>query len=272
MPKAFANGINIHYLQSGKGFDVVLLHGLGGNLAVWFLKLVDQLRRDFRFTACDLRGHGKSDMPPTGYTTDNMAEDLRGLLDALGMEKVHLVGHSWGADIAMHFTILYPERVKKLVAIEPNIAALIDWRKSKEWEGWGYWAKRLEEFDIHVPRDKWHDADYMLRQTVKIPLRYGPFKGRPRRNKSIIDLLDTTTIIKDYEKVAGMTLDKVEKISRPTLALYGEHSHFLITYEYLRDNIPNCKTVLIPGGDHYGPLEHPETIVDHLRTFFQSDV
>jgi len=271
MPKVFANGINIHYLQSGRGPNVVLLHGLGGNLAIWFLKMVDTLRRDFCFTACDLRGHGKSDMPPTSYTTDNMAVDLRGVLDALGMEKVHLIGHSWGADIAMHFTILYPERVMKLVALEPNIAALIDWRKSKDWEGWAYWAMRLEEFGIHVPRDKWHDVDYMLRQTVKVPVRYGPFKGRPRRENSIIKLLDTTTIVKDYEKVAGMTLEKVEKLSRPMLALYGEKSHFLITYEYLRDHVPNCKAVLIQGGDHYGPMEKPELVIEHLRAFLQPE-
>ncbi len=271
MPKVFANGINIHYLQTGTGDDLVLLHGLGGNLAIWFLRAVDQLKNDFYLTACDLRGHGKSDMPPSGYTTDTMAEDLRGLLDALGMQEVNLVGHSWGADIAMHFTILYPERVRKLVVIEPNIAALIDWRKSEQWEGWAYWAQRLAEFGIHVPREKWHDVDYMLRQTVNVPIRYGPFKGRPRRENSITNLLDTTTIVQDYEKVAGMTLDKVEKISRPMLALYGERSHFLITYNYLRDSVPNCKTVLIPGNDHYGPLENPETFVGHLRDFLKSD-
>lgn len=271
MPKVLVNGINIHYLQVGKGPDVVLLHGLGGNLAIWFLHLVEMLRRDFRFTAYDLRGHGRSDIPPTGYTTADMAEDLKDLLDGLGMEKVHLVGHSWGADIAMHFTILYPERVMKLVVLEPNIAALIDWRKSKNWEGWAYWAKRLEEFGIHVPREKWHDVDYMLRQTVNIPIQYGPCKGQPRRDKSLLHLLDDTTMVKDYEKVAGMTLDKVEAISCPALALYGEKSHFRITYEYLRDHVPCCKTVLLQDGDHYGPLEHPEMLVEHLKSFLPPD-
>ena len=106
---------------------------------------------------------------------------------------------------------------------------------------------------------------------MNIPIIYGPCKGQPRRNNTLIKLLDTTTIIKDYEKVAGMTLDKVETISRPTLALYGENSHFLITYEYMRDHLPNCKTVLLTGGDHYGPLEHPEMIIEHLKAFFHAD-
>jgi len=167
----------------------------------------------------------------------------------------------------MHFAILYPERVEKVIAIEPNIAALIDWRKSKNWEGWAFWAKRLEEFGIHVPRERWHDVDYMLRKTVDIPIMFGPLKGRQRQSKGLIRLLDDTTIMQDYEKVAGMTLDRVKEIRRPTLALYGEKSHFLVTYEYLRDHVSNVNTILVPNGDHYGPLEHPETVMEPIKTF-----
>ncbi|WP_300462928.1 alpha/beta hydrolase [Desulfobacula sp.] len=267
MTIADVKGVGIHYLQVGKGPELLLIHGLGGNLAVWFLHVVSRLRSDFRLTALDLRGHGRSDAPPTGYTTADMAEDVKGLLDVTGIEKTSIFGHSWGADVAMHFALLYPERVDKVFAIEPNIAALIDWRKSKNWEGWAYWAKRLEEFGIHVPRDKWHDIDYMLRQTVHIPIVYGPCKGRPRQNNSILRLLDKTTIVKDYEKVAGMTIDKVKKIKRPTLALYGQKSHFLVTYKYLRDHVPRVKTALLPDDDHYGPLENPEMALGYLREF-----
>jgi pimeloyl-ACP methyl ester carboxylesterase len=270
MAKVSVNGTRIHYLQTGTGPDVVLIHGLGGNLAIWFLHLVGKLKNEFRFTAYDLRGHGRSDAPPTGYTTADMVEDLKGLLDHLGLERVHLVGHSWGADIAMHFTVCHPERVMKLVVFEPNIAALIDWRKSENWEGWAYWAKRLEEFGIHVPREKWHDVDYMLRQTAHIPILYGPFKGTPRRDNPIQKLL-STSIVQDYEKVAGMTLDKIEAIQRPTLAIYGAKSHFRITYDYLREHVPNCTAKLLPDGDHYGPLEHPEMVVQELRAFLGSE-
>ncbi len=271
MSKVRVKGMKMHYLQAGKGPDVVCIHGVGGNLVIWFLHTIEKLQNNFHFTVYDLRGHGKSDVPPAGYTTADMAEDLRGLLDTLGIEKAHLVGHSWGADIAMHFTVLYPERVDRLVLLEPNIAALIDLRKSKGWVGWEYWGQKLQEFGVHVPREKWHDISYMLRQTEHIPIRFGPFKGRKRRIDALKRLLKTTTITKEYEQVAGLTLDKVKGISRPTLALYGMKSHFMITYEYLRDHVPNCKTVLLPDGDHYGPLEHPEMIVEHLKDFLQSD-
>ncbi len=268
MMKVKANGTNLHYIQAGKGRDVVLLHGLGGNLAIWFLNVIGKLKHEYRFTAYDLRGHGRSDTPPNGYTTKDMAEDLKGLLDELELNKVYLVGHSWGGDIALHFTLLYPQRVDKLIVIEPNIAALIEFRKSKKWQGWAYWAGRLEEFGIHVPREKWHDIDYMLRQTVDLPILFGPFKGSARRKSNITNLLDKTSIVKDYEKVAGMTLDKIKQIERPTLALYGDQSHFLVTYEYLRDQVDSCQTALITDGNHYGPLEHPEQVIEQLCSFF----
>jgi len=161
MPKVSVNGIQLHYLQVGQGPNVVLLHGLGGNLAVWFLHLVDNLRGSFRLTACDLRGHGKSEMPPTGYTTAHMAQDLAGLLDALNIEKIHLIGHSFGADIALHFTLLFPERVDRLVLLEPGIAALLKYRKSQQWVGWDYWVGKLAEFGIQVPPEKKFDIDYL---------------------------------------------------------------------------------------------------------------
>jgi pimeloyl-ACP methyl ester carboxylesterase len=271
MPHVQTNGTRLHYLQVGAGEDMILLHGLGGNLAVWFLQLTESLKSDYRLTAYDMRGHGRSDAPEAGYTTRDMAEDLLGLMDALGMEKAHLAGHSWGADVAMHFTTLYPERVDKLVLLEPNIAALIEWRKSETWEGWAYWADRLREEGVDVPPEKAHDVDFLLRQTLKVPIKYGPCKGRPRQDRSVLRLLEGTSIVTDYEKVAGLTLEAIRGISRPTLALYGTKSHFKITYEYLRDNVPNCQTELLPDCDHYGPLENQELFIKHLLPFLRDE-
>src|SRR6476659_4338016 len=110
MPHVSANGLSFHYLQAGAGPNLVMIHGLTGNQAVWHLRMVPLLRNQFRITCYDLRGHGRSDMPPTGYTTGYMAEDLRGIMDALGLQRAHVMGHSLGADIALHFALLYPDR------------------------------------------------------------------------------------------------------------------------------------------------------------------
>ena len=88
MPKVqLPNGVRIHYQQVGEGPDLVMVHGLTGNLAVWHLRIVPELSDRFRVLTYDLRGHGLSDTPPTGYSPDAMAEDLLGLLDALEIER-----------------------------------------------------------------------------------------------------------------------------------------------------------------------------------------
>ena len=73
MPKINANGVNLHYITIGAGPDIVMLHGFLGNLAVWHLYMAPILRREFRVTTYDLRGHGYSDVTDTGYTAADMA-------------------------------------------------------------------------------------------------------------------------------------------------------------------------------------------------------
>lgn len=270
MPKLTANGINIHYQQVGEGPDVVMLHGLTGNLAVWHLKIARVLRNEFRVTTYDLRGHGYSDMTPTGYTTRNMAEDLKGLVDGLGLERPYLVGHSFGADVALHYSMLYPEQVNKVIAIEAGLAAMIHTRKREDWEGWRYWSDALEEFGFPVPEDKKTDPVYMLELSLKVPKVYGPATGRPRKAEPLLNLIHTTTVLKDYEDPDGLTLDRIPEIDTPTLLVYGENSAFLRTYDYLKDTLPNCLPVLLPVSKwgHFGPVEQPELLLDHMRHFF----
>jgi pimeloyl-ACP methyl ester carboxylesterase len=270
MPKILANGINFHFLQMGEGPDVVMLHGLSGNLAVWHLELVPLLRSDYRILTYDLRGHGRSDMPPTGYTTRDMAEDLRSIMDGLGVPRAHLVGHSLGADIALHFALLYPDRVDKIVAIEAGIAALAHMRKREDWPGWAYWATMLEKHGgIQVPREKWTDIDYMLRQSLNVPIVFGLARGLPRKDDRILKLVETTTLVKDYEDAGGMTIEALTRVRHPVLLVYGTQSQYLGTCDVLREALPHCTPVLLEGGDHFGPLEQPGELCKHIRAFFQ---
>src|SRR5215218_5209857 len=103
MPIRTINGLQFHYQQAGTGPDVVLIHGVTGDLSIWFLcRAMQALGASHRVTAYDLRGHGYSDVTPTGYTSADHAADLLGLLDALGVDRAKLVGHSFGAVVALH--------------------------------------------------------------------------------------------------------------------------------------------------------------------------
>jgi len=269
MPKLDRNGVALHYLTVGRGPDLVMLHGFLGNLAVWHLSMVPSLRRHFRVTTYDLRGHGYSGVSATGYTTSDMAHDLLALLDGLGIQRPCLVGHSFGADVCLHFALRHPDRVDRLVALEPGLAALVGQRKSSDWPGWAYWVSKLEEVGLTVPPDRRTDLDYLLTLSLETPKFYGPARGLPRNRAPLINLLKNTTLMQDYEQPGDLTLDAVRRIATPTLLVYGENSHFLGTLAVLRDALPDCRSVLLPKGEHFGPLEQPELLVELIRDFLQ---
>src|ERR671924_1491508 len=112
MPRIQINGFLLHYMSVGEGPDVVLIHGLTSNLAFWYPRIVAKLAPRYRVTLCDLRGHGFSGMPRNGYTTRSLALDLKTLLDHLEIEYAFIIGHSFGATVALNFAVLYPERVR----------------------------------------------------------------------------------------------------------------------------------------------------------------
>lgn len=270
MAKALANGVQLHYQQFGQGPHLVMIHGITGNLAIWHLEIVPALLSEFRITTYDLRGHGYSEVPPTGYTTADHATDLKHLLDTLGIPRAHVIGHSFGADIALHFAILFPERVDGLVLVEPAIAALLPLRERPDWIGWKYWRDKLALGGVTVPPDKWYDAEYLVRSSVGLPMLFGFRKGRARRAAPLVRLMETTTAARDYCEQAGMTLEKINAVRHRTLILYGEDSVFLGTYEYLQNHLPHCAGFLMPDSEHFGPIERPELLLQHVRSFLGS--
>jgi len=270
MPKIAANGIQMHYIAAGEGEDVILLHGFLGNLAVWHLYMMPILRREYRVTTYDLRGHGYSELTPTGYSSRNMAEDLLALMDAMGIQKAALMGHSFGADIALYFALKHPDRVSKILALEPGLAALVLDRKNPDWVGWSAWVTKLEECGLTIPEEKKTDVLYLLQLSLETPKFYGPARGLPRNREPLLKLLRETTLIDDYETVDELTLDALEKIHTPVLLVYGDKSHFLSSWEPIKKRLPNAHSVLLPGGEHFGPLEMPELLTQTTLRFLHT--
>jgi pimeloyl-ACP methyl ester carboxylesterase len=267
MPKAtLKSGFRLHYQRAGHGPDLVMIHGLSGNLAVWHLKILPLLWDRFRILTYDLRGHGYSDMPPTGYSPTDMAGDLAELLDVLEIERAALVGHSYGADIALYFALLYPEKVSQVVAVEAALPAMIGLRAREEWAGWTYWADVLERSGQTIPPEHRHDVDYLLRLSLQVPKKWGPLKGLPRNPEPFLRLLETTTLARDYEDVGELTIENISRIQTPVHLLYGERSAFLNTYEQLKTRLPCATASLLPRTEmgHFGPLEQPELVAEQI--------
>ncbi|KDP28185.1 hypothetical protein JCGZ_13956 [Jatropha curcas] len=112
-----ANGINMHVATIGTGPAILFLHGFPELWYSWRHQLLHLSALGYRCIAPDLRGFGDTDAPEsvTEYTGFHIVGDLIGLLDELGIEKVFLVGHDWGAVIAWYFCLFRPDRIKALV-------------------------------------------------------------------------------------------------------------------------------------------------------------
>jgi pimeloyl-ACP methyl ester carboxylesterase len=108
-----SNGIRIAYQERGQGEPLVLIMGLGADGARWE-DHVKAFEKHFRCILVDNRGAGASDQPPGPYTTLMMAEDIAGLMDALGIPQARLAGISMGAGIALQLAIQYPTKVRSL--------------------------------------------------------------------------------------------------------------------------------------------------------------
>ena len=267
MPKTtLPSGVRIHYQRVGDGPDLVMIHGLTGNMAVWHLQIVPQLAEHFRVLTYDLRGHGHSDTPRSGYTLDAMADDLLELLDELELERPLIAGHSYGADIALYHALRRPDRLREAIAIEAALPALEESRRHEGWVGWSYWARALEEAGHPVPAAKRSDMRYMIRATIDLPKQWGPLKGLPRNPEPLLRLLDETTLAQDYRHVGTLTRDRVASIHTPVLLMYTEHSAFIDTFEFLNQELPNAQPVLLPSTEwgHFGPLEQPDLVARHI--------
>ena len=112
-----ANGINIHLAEKGEGPIILFLHGFPEFWYSWRHQLHAFASLGYRAVAPDLRGYGDSDAPADvdSYTYFHVVGDLIGVLDAIGADKVFVVGHDWGAMIAWYLCLFRPDRVKALV-------------------------------------------------------------------------------------------------------------------------------------------------------------
>ena len=270
MPEVEVNGTRLFYQQSGEGPDVVLVHAVTSNQAVWvFTGLTDALAAEFRVTSYDLRGHGFSDRPPTGYTSAVMTEDLRQLHAALGLGPAVLVGHSFGGVTAIHTALLHPECVAGVILsdsffpglkhVEPNFGKA------------NVWADLRETFGkVGVDLGDTVDFTRLFRTTAELlpeklrtleemfgVLGRGWFRQLPR--------LAETTCGDEVLTEAGLTAERIAAVTRPVVALYDEFSPFLATCRWLEANLPDCTAEIIPAAKHLALVENTAGFTDAVR-------
>lgn len=114
-----SNRITLHCTDyRGDGPPMLLMHGLTANASAFDGVLEAGLSGSMRVLSPDLRGRGLSSMPAFGYSMQDHAADILGLMDAMGLQKVNMGGHSFGGLVSFYIAALYPERVEKLVILD----------------------------------------------------------------------------------------------------------------------------------------------------------
>jgi pimeloyl-ACP methyl ester carboxylesterase len=167
MPRVEANGLSFQVADEGAGTPVVLLHGFPDTSELWRHQVAALTGAGFRTIAPDMRGRGRSDRPANvaDYALPKIVGDVTGIMDALKIQRAHVVGHDWGAAVAWLVAALAPDRVDHLVAISvgypgaagpPTLEAL---QKS--------WYRLLFQFEgvaeELIQRDGW----YLLRELLQ---------------------------------------------------------------------------------------------------------
>ena len=275
------NGVMLRYRCIGSGSDVVLIHGLATNHAFWRLNMFLSLARDHRVTVFDMRGHGYSSKPAEGYTSLIMAEDLHHLLNHLGISKAHLIGHSIGGVVALHYAVLHAERVNTLTIADSRIRAIQPTNYATQWPHWEKAKKKLEKIGLMLPEDEAESGFWLLERMASpewieardkfegssLAVIFGGWNGGQRTAERWLDLLNTTTARKDFTSLAGLTVDKLSTIQHPALLVYGENSSSLASLHGLEECLPHCRTLIFTNAGHFFPLTQAERFAAEVSQF-----
>jgi 3-oxoadipate enol-lactonase len=238
MAEVIARGVRFHVQRLAPRHrplrlqqPVVFIHGLGlDNLSSFYYTLANPVAHaSARVILYDLRGHGLSERPRTGYRVSDSVADLATLLDTLGVDgPVHLVGNSYGGTVALGFAISYPERVASMVLIE-----------------------------AHVPLPGWADQMAATIRKVGSDLTTGEL-GRwmlqSRKHAKLAalgkDMIYCTTFVNDLLATQPLTEAELGTCTGSVRAVYGENSDVIHHAQILSSILPRCALTVLPDVDH----------------------
>lgn len=268
------NGIKIHYLDYGNGPDtIILLHGLGASTFSWREVMVP-LGKEYRVIAYDWIGFGLTERPMQGeweetnpYSTIGQSEILIGLMDALEIGEATLVGNSAGGKIAAYSAYRNPDRISKLILVDPAIRA---GRRQPDWINTIFSTPQMDRIGPLISRTilirgddllklAWHDPSLITQEIMdgyKLPLRMANW------DKALWEFTKAPQV--DVEPL-------LSDITQPTLIITGDHDRIVPTQQTieLSSHITTGKLVIIESSGHVPQEEQPEEFINQILMFLQ---
>ena len=267
MPYTITNGIRTYFEDDTTGGDdpvpLVLLHGFTGSMGQW-VAARPLLTDEHRVVVYDLRGHGRSDAPEdeSSYSIQAYAEDLRALLDHLGVQHAHILGSSFGGMVALEFAFAYPERCATLILSDtsagPRCTELSEAIAQRE-DGIDQQLAfaRVQGKDALVAhelannpllRDDPRAAERFHQRWANLSLHGFLGAGRARSQRP-----------DHHHELAQLTM--------PVLVIAGDLDVLVPAAEYLAHHIPHASLRLINHARHPAVADQPQGFVAVVRAF-----
>lgn len=269
----------IAYHEAGTGEEtVVLIHGLGSNLALW-RETIPALSENFRVLALDLPGYGLSGKDEVPGTMDFFSDTVVQFMNTHGVDRAHVVGLSMGGQIALTVALDHPERLDRLVLVSPaGIETFTD-------------QQGVALKSVYTPQAILAAPEAALQQNIAMnfasydPERFGWLLEQRLALTALPDAAAYATA--NARSVAGMldapVAHRLDDIAAPTLVLYGAedalipnamlnpHLTTADVAEEAAERIPNATLDLIKDAGHLPQLEQPEVVNQHLMTFLRRE-
>ena len=265
MPKIKTNNIELYYEIHGAGQPLVLISGLGYSLWQWH-KMVPFLAEHFQVITFDNRGVGQSDKPAGPYTAQLLAADTAGLLNALGIEKAIIAGHSMGGFVAQAMALDFPQKLAKLILCSTNFGGphhvpvtpeamqvLTDVTSDA--------LTRFKNGLAVSTAPDWSDNNpEMIEEWVKWRIA-NPIDPAPYQAQMAIGF--------GLMPEAAAFENKLPRLNVPTLILFGAHDKVVPpeNASLLAEKISGSKVVILPNAGHFFPIEVAEAASRTITDF-----
>ena len=199
----------------------------------------------------DLRGHGRSERVSSGYDTKTMGADLEALVSLNGETPIDLVGHSYGALVALHFTLRYPDKVRRLALVELPLP-----------------PSRIEDMQTFL-RLAPADMVNALPEPLKVLIHQNGGRRRARRFLDNLSFLSQScSLLEDLQREEDLSHEELAGIQCPVLGLFGRDSSCDQVSERLNHSMPLYRQEILPGG-HYLPLDAGPAVTECLKGFLR---
>jgi len=270
------DGGEAHVLERGSGRPLVLLHGITLSTVTWHYQLVDLADR-YRVVAVDHRGHGRSRMGSDGCTLELLARDLAGVLDALDLRQVVLVGHSLGGMTLMRFLVDHPEVRDQRVAgvvllatapagVVPLFGKVLTARAvAPLTRGGARYAGRLP--GRHLPSN---DLSFVLTRLAALGRSASP--THVELTRAMTAATPPSIVVELGESLVGFDVrDGLSDVKLPALVVVGTHDRITPPKrsEEIARLLPGAELVVLPGAGHMPMFERRAELGDLLDRFVQ---